>query len=104
MEVIKAVVGWDMTINDLLRVGYRIQTLRQAFTLREGVMIAENRLPGRAIGNPPFTEGPHAGKTIDYIGEYKGYCEKMAWNPDNGYPLKETLEDLGLNFVLKDLY
>jgi aldehyde:ferredoxin oxidoreductase len=104
LEVIKAVVGWDITVDELLKVGYRIQTLRQAFTLREGVMIAENRLPGRTVGNPPFTEGPHTGKTIDYIGEYKCYCEKIGWNPENGYPLKETLTELGLDFVIKDLY
>jgi len=104
LEVFNAVIGWDITLDELLKVGYRIQTLRQAFTLREGVKIAENRLPGRAIGDPPFEEGPHRGKTIDYIGEYKGYCEKIGWNPENGYPLKETLMDLNLDFVIKDLY
>ncbi len=104
IEVIKAVMGWDFTIDEILEVGYRIQTLRQAFTLREGIIIAENRLPGRIIGNPPFTEGPHKGKVIDYIGEYKGYCEKIGWNPDDGRPLKETLNNLKLEFVIKDLY
>ena len=87
-----------------MKVGLRIQTLRQAFTLREGVEIAGNTLPGRAYGEPPFESGPHKRKTIDYIGDYKCYCEKMGWNPENGHPLKETLSDLGLDFVIKDLY
>lgn len=103
LEYIEGVVGWKLSIEDFLTVGYRIQTLRQAFTLREGVEIATNTLPGRAIGNPPFEEGPHKGKIIDYIGEYKGYCELMGWNPENGHPKKETLQNLNLNFVLKDL-
>ena len=104
LELINAATGWDITIEELIKNGLRIQTLRQAFTIREGVILANNELPGRAIGNPPFEGGPHQGKTIDYKADYKGYCGKMGWNPDNGYPLKETLNDLNLDFVIKDLY
>jgi aldehyde:ferredoxin oxidoreductase len=91
IESIKAVVGWDISIDEAIKTGIRIQTLRQAFTLREGVDIISNELPERAVG-------------VDYLADYKGYCEKMGWNPENGYPLKETLTDLNLDFVIKDLY
>ncbi|MFX0165273.1 MAG: aldehyde ferredoxin oxidoreductase family protein [Candidatus Hodarchaeota archaeon] len=104
MELIKAATGWDISVEELIKTGLRIQTLRQAFTIREGVILAENELPGRAIGNPPFESGPHKGKTIDYKGDYQGFCEKMGWNPKNGFPLKESLADLNLDFVIKDLY
>jgi aldehyde:ferredoxin oxidoreductase len=104
MELIKATTGWDILIDELIKIGQRIQTLRQAFTIREGVILAENELPGRAFGDPPFESGPHKGKTIDYKSDYHGFCEKMGWNPKNGYPLKETLTDLNLDFVIKDLY
>jgi aldehyde:ferredoxin oxidoreductase len=103
LELIKAVIGWDLSIEDVIKIGLRIQTLRQAFTVREGVILAKNELPGRVVGNPPFEKGPNKGKTVDYKQEYKGYCEKMGWNPD-GIPLKETLTGLNLDFVLKDLY
>ena len=104
IELIKAATGWDLSIEELIKIGIRIQTLRQAFTIREGVILAENELPGRAIGDPPFESGPHKGKTIDYKSDYQGFCEKIGWNPKNGYPLKETLVDLNLDFVIKDLY
>lgn len=104
IELIKSVVGWDVSVDEIIKIGLRIQTLRQAFTLREGVEIARNKLPGRAIGDPPFESGPHKGKTIDYVSEYRGYCDKMGWNPENGYPLEGTLRDLDLEFVIKDLY
>jgi len=91
LELITAVVGWDLTIDELVKTGLRIQTLRQAFTLREGINIINNKLPSRAVG-------------IDYLADYKGYCEKMGWNPENAYPLEETLKDLNLEFVIKDLY
>jgi len=82
----------------------RIQALRQAFTLREGVEIAKNRLPGRCYGEPPQEKGPLKGMTTEYEDFYKGYCGEMGWNPENGYPLEETLKNLDLEFVMKDLY
>ena len=39
-----------------------------------------------------------------YKADIKEFCKKMGWNPENGYPLKETLADLNLDFVIKDLY
>ncbi|MFX1311937.1 MAG: aldehyde ferredoxin oxidoreductase family protein, partial [Promethearchaeota archaeon] len=50
LEIIKAVVGWDLTFDELIKTGIRIQTLRQAFTLREGIDIINNKLPERAVG------------------------------------------------------
>jgi len=90
-EIIKSIVGWELAMDELIKTGLRIQTLRQAFTLREGVDIINSKLSDRAV-------------SIDYLEDYKGYCEKMGWNPENGYPLKETLADLDLDFVEKDLY
>lgn len=91
LEIIKAVVGWDLDIAEAIKIGQRIQTLRQAFTLREGIDIIKNKIPERTV-------------TVDYLEDYKGYCEKMGWNPETGYPLKETLADLNLDFVVKDLF
>ena len=56
------------------------------------------------IGDPPFKKGPTKKITIEYKDFYKDYCKLMGWNPDTGYPLKETLELLDLDFVTKDLY
>ena len=101
---INTFTGWDLTIKDLIKTGLRIQSLRQSFTLREGVDIAHNNLTGRISGRPPDKRGPTKGITIEYKDFYKGYCVEMGWNPENGYPLKETLKDLDLEFVIKDLY
>ncbi len=91
LELVKAVVGWDLDIAEAIKTGQRIQTLRQAFTLREGIDIIKNKISERTV-------------TVDYLEDYKGYCEKMGWNPETGYPLKETLTELNLDFVVKDLY
>ena len=91
LELIKAATGWDANMDELVKIGIRIQTLRQAFTLREGINIISNKLPERVVG-------------AEYFEEYKGYCEKIGWNPENGSPSKETLNNLNLDFVIKDLY
>lgn len=103
-ELINSITGWDLTFEECLKTGLRIQNLRQAFTLREGIKIAKNELHGRIFGDPPDEKGPCKNIKVDYKEFYKGYCEEMGWNPENGYPLKETLVDLGLDFVIKDLY
>ena len=91
IELIKSITGWDTTMDEVVKIGARIQTLRQSFNLREGIDITKNKLPDRAVG-------------VDYFADYKAYCESFGWNPENGYPLKETLTDLNLDFVIKDLY
>ena len=74
------------------------------WTLREGIKLSQNELPDRVIGNPPAEKGPFKGKIVEYKNFYQNYCIKMGWNPENGYPLKKTLEKLDLEFVVKDLY
>ncbi len=104
IEFITSLTGWDMNADEFIKDGWRIHTLRQAFTLREGVEIAKNEISGRVTGNPPLDKGPTKGITIEYKEFYKGVCKELGWNPENGYPLKETLKDLDIEFVAQDLY
>jgi len=90
-ELIKSITGWDITMDEIVKIGMRIQTLRQSFNVREGIDMTKNKLPERAVG-------------VDYVADYKAYCKSFGWNPDNGQPLKETLSELDLDFVIKDLY
>jgi len=91
LEAIRAVTGWELNIDELLRIGHRIQTLRQSFALKEGINIVESKLPERAVD-------------FDYKANYKEFCKQMGWNPETGIPLKKTLKELELDFVIKDFY
>jgi aldehyde:ferredoxin oxidoreductase len=104
LDLINSFTGWDLSIEDCIEVGLRIQTLRQAFTLREGINIANNTLPGRVTGNPPDDKGPTKDISIDYQMYFEDFCREMGWNPENGYPLKQTLKNLDLEFVIKEIY
>lgn len=103
-DLIEAQTTWKLTSKEAITTGLRIQALRQAFTIREGVILAENELPGRVVGEPPDKKGPTKGITIEYRQFYRDFCEEVGWNPENGYPLKNTLEELDLDFIINDLY
>ncbi len=103
LDLINSLIGWYYSYKDYYEIGLRIQNQRQAFSIREGIILGENELPGRIVGYPPDQKGPNKNITAEYKNFYKGYCEKMGWN-EEGIPLPETLEDLGLNHLVNDLY
>ena len=104
LEFVNAVTGWDMDINEALETGARIQTLRQAFNLREGIKPAEIKLPPRMAGIPPKDEGPLAGITIDTDTLASEYHKAMGWDPETGQPIETTLERLGLKKLTEDYW
>ncbi len=59
-RMVRAVTGWDMTLEALERVGERIINLERLFNVREGVRRAEDTLPWRVMYEP-IPEGPSAG-------------------------------------------
>jgi aldehyde:ferredoxin oxidoreductase len=65
LEFFNAVTGRDMNLQEALKTGARIQTLRQYFNIREGINPRDIRLPSRMQGIPPHQKGPLAGITID---------------------------------------
>jgi len=101
LDFINAVVGWDITIEEAVETGARIQTLRQMFNLREGIVPSQVCLPGRMAGTPPKSEGPLKGITIDIDSLAKEYRKAMGWNPDTGHPTEDTLTRLRLGELAK---
>jgi len=96
LDYLNAVTGWDMDITEALNTGARIQTLRQAFNMREGIRSSEKKLPPRMAGIPPKSEGPLKGITIDMDTLSSEYFKAMGWDPETGNPTQATLERLGL--------
>ena len=100
-EAISAATGWDFTLEEGIKAGQRIQTLRQAFNIREGVNTGDWKLPERLTG--PQDHGPNEGKVIDVKAmKNKGY-EALGWDSKTGRPLDSTLEKLGLKELVGTL-
>jgi aldehyde:ferredoxin oxidoreductase len=58
--MVRAVTGWDMTLEELERVGERIINLERLFNVREGVRRAQDALPWKVM-HEPIPDGPSAG-------------------------------------------
>ena len=103
-EFFNSVLGTDYTLDDLLEIGDRIAALRIAFNLREGLRNIDFEVPKRVLGDPPLKSGPTADVTVDNQTQVRGYLEAMGWDPQTGIPTRQTLDKLGLDFVIKDLH
>jgi len=101
-ELISAVTGWNMGYEEVLQIGRRILTLRQAFNAREGVTPAMFQLPKR-IMEEPLTTGPLANKKINFEALKYGYFSAMGWDYESGKPSIQTLDEVGLSELTLDL-
>jgi aldehyde:ferredoxin oxidoreductase len=93
-EYVAAVTGWEMDWSEALRAGKRIQTLRQAFNAREGMVPDDFCLPERLV--QPLEVGVSAGQQIDFETMKAGYFTAMGWDLKTGKPHPMTWRELGL--------
>jgi aldehyde:ferredoxin oxidoreductase len=96
-EWTNAAMGWELTPEDYLATGQRIQTLRQMFNLKQGVVPAEVKVSPRALGMPPMKAGPHKGLQVNLPEMRRNYWEAIGWDPETGVPKAETIKALGLS-------
>ncbi|OGO36951.1 MAG: hypothetical protein A2147_09740, partial [Chloroflexi bacterium RBG_16_57_8] len=104
MEMIHAVSGWDITVEEMLQIGERISNVRQAFNVREGLNPLKYNMPARIIGNPPKTAGPSKGVTVDEATLDGEYLTAMDWDLETVKPSKKKLVELGLGEVAGELW
>jgi aldehyde:ferredoxin oxidoreductase len=102
-KFLRLVSGWDVTTEELVTAGERIENMRQAFNLREGVSLSQYRLPGRLLGKPPQPAGPVAGVTVDEETLVKEYFAAMDWDIKTGKPSRKKLTELGLGDIAEEL-
>jgi aldehyde:ferredoxin oxidoreductase len=96
IELMKAITGWDLNIENLKQTGQRIGTMLHLFNLREGFTLSDFTIPERARGNPPLAAGPTKGVTLEFEGLKRQYFEAMGFDFGAGRFRKDTLEELGL--------
>ncbi len=103
-RMINAVTGWDLSLDEVERIGERIWNLERAFNVREGVRRSQDTLPHRVM-HEPVPEGMHKGmrcppEELDAM--LNDYYRLRGWTSD-GVPTREKLESLGLASLTRDL-
>ena len=104
-KAVEAATGWqDFTGEEALAVGRRISNLLRVYNLRCGLG-PELEQPSKRYGSIPV-DGPMAGKDLMVHWEAirSQYYDLMGWDLATGRPLPETLQKLGLDDVVKDIW
>jgi aldehyde:ferredoxin oxidoreductase len=96
-RMVRAVTGWDMTADELERVGERVINLERLFNVREGVRRRHDTLPWRVL-HEPIPDGPSAGMHCppdELAAMLDRYYALRGWDAD-GVPTPERLHALAL--------
>lgn len=103
-RMINAVTGWNLSLQDVERIGERVWNLERAFNVREGIGHDQDVLPHRVMYEP-VPEGMHKGMHCppeELQAMLEQYYALRGWTP-GGIPTPEKLDSLGLAVVAGDL-
>ncbi len=101
IEFMKAITGWELTYEELIRTGQRISTLLHGFNLREGFKPSEFVMPPRVDGRPRLSAGVLKDVTVDTAELKRQYYEAMGFDTQTGAISQETIQALGLQDILR---
>lgn len=104
VEALNAVTGWDFDTREALDLGQRAVNLMKVFNIRHGHG-AELDAPSPRYSSAPV-DGPVEGKTIVPVWQsmVRNYYEKSGWDRETGKPKPETLANLGLEYLIGDIW
>ena len=105
IDALNAATGGDMTKDEYFEVGKRIRAISRAYNILNGLTPEiEMSVSPRYARDP--SEGAAAGKAIGVNREniYRDYYEVSGWDKETSKPLPETLRNLGLGYMIKDLW
>lgn len=96
--------GFDVDIEEVLRIGERINNLERAILVRFGLSRKDDYLPKRFREERLPEDSNLAGGMIfendELLSEYYPF---RCWDPKTGWPTEKKLKELDLGFVVEDL-
>jgi aldehyde:ferredoxin oxidoreductase len=96
-ELLGAATGWEVTGEEVRRIGERIVNLERLFIAREGITRRDDTLPRRFLQEPmPEGSGPSTGSLLELEPMLDEYYRVRGWDVQTGLPTKEKLTELGL--------
>jgi aldehyde:ferredoxin oxidoreductase len=97
-EMLSAFTGWDVSGEELLRIGERVINLQRMFNVRHGFSRKDDILPERMKKMPAFgnykDEKRCAIKNFDAM--MNEYYRARGWSVETGIPTPEKLKELGI--------
>jgi aldehyde:ferredoxin oxidoreductase len=103
VKIIKGVVGWNTSIDELLTVGERRVNMMRLFNAREGYTKEMDVLPKKMY--QPLKGGTSDGLKMDpevFEEAKQEYYAQRGWDPDTGNPTLEKIKELGLEWAVEE--
>jgi aldehyde:ferredoxin oxidoreductase len=100
VNAMRAATGWDITAQDILRIGERATNMARAFNIREGFTRADDTLPERLF--QPLENGALQGVAIskpDFEQTLDEVYKLKDWDTKTGAPSRAKLRELGIEWV-----
>jgi aldehyde:ferredoxin oxidoreductase len=104
VEMLCAVTGWNVDLQEFIQTVYRGVNLARAFDIRHGLR-PEDEWPSERILEAPSdgaAQGMTARKALRAM--LNDYYHEMGWDPRSGKPWRSTLTSLGLEDVADDIW
>ena len=98
-EAINAATGWNMSLEEVMKVGRRVVNMMRLYNLKAG-LTSDLEKPSPRYSSQPV-DGPNKDKAIGPHWEkmLDRYYQLMGWDRKTGMPLPETLKELGLEHL-----
>lgn len=101
VAMMRAVTGWDVTLEEIQRVGERRINMLRAFNAREGATRDQDTLPKKVL-TQPLKGGRSDGLFVpkdELDAALDTYYELAGWDKTTGNPTKAKLAELGLEWI-----
>jgi aldehyde:ferredoxin oxidoreductase len=105
LQMIQAVTGWDVTMEELQEVGERRLNMLRAFNAREGIDREHDKLAEKMF-KKALKGGPSDGIAVDraqFETALDEYYRQNDWDVETGAPTRHKLEALELGWVADQL-
>jgi aldehyde:ferredoxin oxidoreductase len=104
LDLVNAACGLDWKLPDLMRSGERAWNLKRAINHRLGLTRANDTLPKAMLRPYSDAIGGKEGFVPDFSPMLEAYYAARGWDPATGRPTKQKLAELGLEWLIPDLW
>jgi aldehyde:ferredoxin oxidoreductase len=97
-DLLQAATGWEISGEEVRRIGERIVNLERLFIGREGITREDDTLPRRFLAEPmPEGSGSSTGSVLELEPMLDEYYRARSWDVETGLPTREKLDELGIS-------
>jgi aldehyde:ferredoxin oxidoreductase len=103
LELINSACGLEWSLGEMMKAGERGWNLKRAINNRLGLRRENDRLPKPLLQPYSDSQEGSEGFVPEFTPMLEAYYQARGWDPITGFPTREKLSDLGLDWVAEDL-